>query len=792
MMEQEHFIVNTRVKDILGRELINNDNIAIIELIKNAKDAASCMVDVSFENPESLEKGVIKIKDFGHGMTYDDIVKKWLNMGFSVKRAAIDKKIYAGNKGIGRFSCDRLGKKLDLYTTANGKDGWHLIINWEDFEKDGINIELGSIPVKLQSCSQEKLLEVFECADIQSGTLLVISNLRRTWDVDDLKKLRTELEKFTVSSTIDNNTFDVCINVYGVDKWNANLNGIVQNKIFESLTLRTPSVHSRIDEKGVYIETTLKLDGRDIFTLKEKNTFSLLKDIEITIYYLNKPSKVFFNRITGYRSVDFGSIFLFLNGFRIFPYGEPDDDWLGLDKRKNQGYGRYFGTRELVGYIKINDKENAFLPVSAREGIAKNDAFIQLTNMVGNKQYKDPGYFYKIMRKLEKFVVDGLDWYKVVGDEDGNIIPESFFKDKQPDNVDYIPKDKEILEALASVINIQTLKNDVVDLKINNEFISELALKEKSAFNALKQDLLNKFAREKINSDFLSLNADALTTVIKQQSQINENLKKENSFLKNEISIHKYEIKAKQEEIKEKEKVIERTEGENLFLRATSNQDTDSLLKLMHKIIDDAEIMKRKLDNFIRKKRDNALTEQYIDEFINLMASKVSSISKVASFATYRNYKMATGLKEIDIIKFIKDYIRLLQEEKVHDGDIELIDELSSELSLLKKIRPLNLSIMVDNIINNSKKARSDKLRIYSKKDESEKSINIYFEDYGRIIDKNENLAKFFDKGYTTTNGSGLGLYQLKQFVSEELKGKALAQANEPKGLIIELEIPCN
>mgnify|MGYP000209992084 CR=1 FL=1 len=279
MMEQEHFIVNTRVKDILGRELINNDNIAIIELIKNAKDAASCMVDVSFENPESLEKGVIKIKDFGHGMTYDDIVKKWLNMGFSVKRAANDKKIYAGNKGIGRFSCDRLGKKLDLYSTANGKDGWHLIINWEDFEKDGINIELGSIPVKLQSCSQEKLQEVFDCIDIQSGTLLVISNLRRTWDVDDLMKLRTELEKFTVSSTIDNNTFDVCINVYGVDKWNANLNGIVQNKIFESLTLRTPSIHSIIDEEGVYIETTLKLDGRDIFTLKEKNTFSLLKDI---------------------------------------------------------------------------------------------------------------------------------------------------------------------------------------------------------------------------------------------------------------------------------------------------------------------------------------------------------------------------------------------------------------------------------------------------------------------------------------------------------------------------------
>lgn len=782
-MKNEYFVVNTRIKDILGRELINNDNIAIIELIKNAKDARSEKVYISFDDSETPEKGKITVKDFGIGMSYNDITSKWLNMGYSMKRNSKGEQIYAGNKGVGRFSCDRLGKELNLYSTQDGKKGWHLYVNWEDFEKDDINLEFSKVPVKIRECSSDELKIIFGVDNKCSGTILQISNLRNSWDIDDLGRLKKELEKFTVntSNNLEQNSFDVYLYVSNLSKDANYLNGKIENKIFDALELRTPSIHSSIDESGTIITTTLQLDGNDIFTLKENNTFTKLKNIKISLYHLNKPSKVFFAKKTGSRAIDFGSIFMFLNGFRVFPYGEPDDDWLGLDKRKNQGYGRYFGTRELVGYIKANDKDNALTPVSAREGLVKNDAFIQLTNMTGNNTYKEPGYFYKVMRKLERFVVDGLDWYKVVGDESGNKIPESFFEDKEQKDVQYIPKNREILEALSSVINLQTNKSDIISLEINNHFISSLAEKERNAFNNLKNDLLEKISKDKINNDFFTINADNIVEVVKKQNKINEELKKENIQLKDKIVINEKEIKEKNKEIEEKE-------GENLFLRATSNKDTDSLLNLMHKIIDDADTITKRINNIIKKKDNSELTEEYLDDFINVISFKTQSILKVAQFATYRNYKMATGYAETDIVSFIKQYIALLIDEKVHDSVLELVDEIPQDLKCVKKVRPLSLSIMVDNIINNSKKARSPKLVISAIADTNK--IKLYFADLGEVSNDTD-ISRVFDKGYTTTNGSGLGLYHVKSFIEEELKGKVQAHNNTPKGFIVELEIKC-
>ena len=60
------------------------------------------------------------------------------------------------------------------------------------------------------------------------------------------------------------------------------------------------------------------------------------------------------------RPIDYGSIYVFLNGFRVPPYGEFGDDWLNLELRKGQGYARFLGQRELVGRIEILDSENDF------------------------------------------------------------------------------------------------------------------------------------------------------------------------------------------------------------------------------------------------------------------------------------------------------------------------------------------------------------------------------------------------------------------------------------------------
>jgi len=96
------FKANVRLKDIIGQGLINNSNIAIIELIKNARDANSKSVNIHFSNADNMQTSSnIVIQDFGNGMSYDDVVNKWLNIAYSEKRQDT-KGGLAGDKGIGR------------------------------------------------------------------------------------------------------------------------------------------------------------------------------------------------------------------------------------------------------------------------------------------------------------------------------------------------------------------------------------------------------------------------------------------------------------------------------------------------------------------------------------------------------------------------------------------------------------------------------------------------------------------------------------------------------------------
>jgi len=64
------FRISSALKNIIGRELITDDFIAVFELVKNSFDAHATMVTITFEEDRII------IKDNGKGMTYDDLIKK--------------------------------------------------------------------------------------------------------------------------------------------------------------------------------------------------------------------------------------------------------------------------------------------------------------------------------------------------------------------------------------------------------------------------------------------------------------------------------------------------------------------------------------------------------------------------------------------------------------------------------------------------------------------------------------------------------------------------------------------
>ena len=170
-MEKLHFKTNVQIKSIIGKDLINDDNIAILELVKNSFDADAKRVDISFCNLKSNDdKGNdtfsentsrLFIRDDGVGMDLTDITDKWLNIAYSEKKSRSRQfnRMMAGAKGVGRFSCDRLGQFLRLYAKKNGKQCLVLNIDWRKFEIDDKTKEIQSVDISYELIDDNSLAQ---------------------------------------------------------------------------------------------------------------------------------------------------------------------------------------------------------------------------------------------------------------------------------------------------------------------------------------------------------------------------------------------------------------------------------------------------------------------------------------------------------------------------------------------------------------------------------------------------------------------------------------------------------
>ena len=350
MEEKLHFKVSSGLKDIIGKDLITNELVAIFELVKNGYDADATEINLIINSYENY----IIIQDNGKGMNRDDIENKWLFVAHSEKKDS--DKVYAGSKGIGRFSCDRLGTKLKLISHKD-EEASELKIDWGDFEKDSLT-KFEELDVTYTS------LDVVEDSFIQkSGTILNISNLRDTWDLNRVNKVISALQRL-VNPFVDDGKIKINVKYISSSSGIAELDENISNNVASVLDKKTIYIECEIKEKEISI--TLYDQEKIIYSFKIENN-TILKDIYFKIYYLSTTAKNNFTRIMKTTPKDYGSIFLYKNNFRIFPYGEVDFDAFGLNLRKTQGFNRYLGHRELLGWINITDSENHFNEVTSRD-----------------------------------------------------------------------------------------------------------------------------------------------------------------------------------------------------------------------------------------------------------------------------------------------------------------------------------------------------------------------------------------------------------------------------------------
>lgn len=799
-MTKVRFRTNILLKSIIGKDLITDDAIAVLELVKNSFDAGSneaklifrdVVTELSSKDYRRFNNSTIILRDTGSGMSEYDLVNKWLNIAYSEKKSQKEehKRQLAGNKGVGRFSCDRLGKYLVIYTRKNSHPLLKLSIDWTEFEKiDDIEKNIQDVDFELNEISIDQYKEETQLEKFNTGTTLLIRNLREIWDFEKIQFLKRQLERFiNPNQNFEADAFDVEIEANEFKQLERDLpeservNGIVKNRIFSKLDFKATYIKSIISEDGETITTVLGDRGKEIFTLIEKNPFNLLKNIEVNIYYLNPYSKAYFKRQTGIRSVDFGSIFLFINGFRIPPYGDQGNDWLGMELRKGQGHSRFLGTREVIGRIEINgveldDEKEDFFIISNRSGVDNNQHFEQLT-----KNSAPYGYYFKTFRRLERFVDEGIKWdstplkeseieKKVLHDENWNDSKEEYKED-------LLTRNKRVVSIIEKIINAKN--EDIISLSINKSLVTELADEQakraKAEIDSIVDQLNNKaLSSEQISNLINDLNSseNEIKNFPGRESQI-ELLKKEQSKLKSELQKKYYktkkledEAKRLEEEAKKLQEELELEREKNTYLKTSSRTLTEDAKGLVHNIKITSRKISSSVDNLYDKILNDTYTKNSLLKSLGAIKFQSEKANKISKIITRSNFKTDKNAQIADVVLYIKQYIEIYSDiYPRNELEFKVIEE---NTTLTKKFSVLDMSVVLDDLVSNSEKAGANLIEI-EMTNPSREELKILFSDDGKGVEKKfledkKSKNKIFELGVTTTNGgSGIGLNSVRE-----------------------------
>lgn len=809
--ENVYFLSHVNIKNIIGKELINNDNVAVMELVKNSYDAGAKKVTVEFKNLKSQDRKnhEIIIADDGSGMSKEDILHKWLNLAYSIKRIqnAQNNRLQAGNKGIGRFSCDRLGKKLDIYTKQDEKV-YHLRIDWENFENvQDYNVQINQIPMKLREVSDDEIYQDTGYKIGKNGTIIQISFLRTRWikfndnslfnEVLNYQKfvsLKSALEKLINKSQVESDNFKIFLKVQEIDdreedSYNKKINGEIENKFFEKLDFDTTYIHSAISDDGQYIITKLKDRDKVIFKIIEKNIeFPDLKGVKIILMYLNPYGKVYFKKQMGIRSVDFGSIYLFINGFRIPPYGDIDNDSFGLEVRKSQGVRRNIGNREIIGRIEIEDRTEQYPIISSREGIVQNESFRQLihkSTKSTKSQIKNNGFLYKTLKRLEKYVVEGLKWDSAPRTMTETTIEEMIKQknwnvDKEVYLINREEKLNNISKKIFQIMNIDS--TDIVDLNIDDEVLSHLIEKDTlktqknitqflKDFSKVPNYAINEKTKQFVKKAIKNIGDETLLKKVdfvlnNKRNEIDALFDKEESYnqLDKKIKI----LESEQENLKTELKTVKlqkkKTEEQVSYLKSVQSKDVSELIAFQHHIGLYTKTAKDCILDVIDILKKDEKNNQKVFEYLKDASFELDKISLINKYITREDFLSTTTTVYKDLVKFISDYVRDIYEITTNKELAIIIN--TNDLKFICNFEPIKINIIIDNLLNNSKKAKANQVNMSFKLENQ--CLELEYIDDGKGLDKNiVEVDSIFEMGITTTKGSGLGLYHVKEILKE-------------------------
>lgn len=429
-----------RLLSMLGDQLIKNEVVALTELVKNAYDAdAECCV-VSFRNFSeeylSDENSFIEVSDDGFGMSYDVITTHFLNPATPIKKSgkvlrhSKKGRVCQGEKGIGRFSMLKLGKKVTVFSKEPEIDIVHCIVfDFEAYDNEFLTLNqleseifLDELRITYTALRVNDMPADSLLSEKGHGTIIRIENLKGQWERNKVDLLKDDFVKFSPLEIEKkeislNKDFSIRIFRNGTeDTFYDDAILSLRNIILDKALYEIYGRYNQEEKKLEFFYSEAKGKRKEIVVSLAKYS-EPMNSYEAKLWglqYYKKEIEHFFHNnnstICGsfrfeFYIFDFAAnaseafglnrsekeiirnhrVFLYRDNVRVQPYGAPNDDWLQIDRRRaTTRANEMFSNDQLFGQIGISKEENQNLrDKTSREGIIEdNIAFEQLIAIV--------------------------------------------------------------------------------------------------------------------------------------------------------------------------------------------------------------------------------------------------------------------------------------------------------------------------------------------------------------------------------------------------------------------------
>ncbi len=424
-MKEEYFTftVDSALLNELGEKLVETVHLALLELVKNAYDADAKEVTIRFKPTPSCGPE-IHVIDTGLGMTFEQVKSYWMRIATTNKVANDRSPMYgrprAGSKGIGRFACRRLGSKLELVTVAvhntdHGKrnpkfEKTEVTFDWKKFTP-GAEVTTIKCPGQMEIIDEEK-----------TGTTLIISGAEQDeWSRRGYAYLKRQLALLVANRGArrrgyeEDPGFNIILEAPGLEGDIKDLREQLISAGWGTLTARIESDHHAVCE--------LEALGIGKKTITSKQAFPHLTGVSLNIGVM--PISKGQIRKTDVLSLgtmkeilpNWGGVQVRYRGFRVYPYGEGDDDWLNIDRDR----GRRKGT--------VDDELSTF--AAKLRGVDPQRALLSMLSMknyIGNVEIGTDAQGFDLkpnregfiqsdaVRELKDFVRFAIDWSTIYRD----------------------------------------------------------------------------------------------------------------------------------------------------------------------------------------------------------------------------------------------------------------------------------------------------------------------------------------------------------------------------------------